>query len=223
MSAHAPGVLPLLHVVTDDRVLDREDWVARAAAVVEAGADALMLHIRGPQTPGRRLLSLVRSVAKEARAAGAALAVNDRLDVALAAGVQGVHLGGGSLTPSDARAVVGSDARIGLSCHVPADLNWAGGVRVDYAFVGNVFRTASHPEREAKGTAWLRHMVTAAGGVPVIAIGGVTPGRVPSLLAEGAAGVAVLGGVWESPDPAAAVAHYIATLKSALQEANGGD
>jgi thiamine-phosphate diphosphorylase len=223
VTARAAGVLPPLHVVTDDRILAADDWVTRARAVLDAGADGLMLHVRGPGTSGRRLFDLARMLAPGAAASGAVLTVNDRADVALAAGLRAVHLGARSLTPSDARGLLGAEARIGLSCHAPADLAGARTGRVDYAFAGNVFRTSSHPELEAKGTAWLGRMVAEAGKIPVFAIGGVTPDAVAPLISAGAAGVAVMGGVWGSPDPAAAAAHYIATITRAFEEAHGGD
>lgn len=222
MTARAAGVLPPLHVVTDDRILAEDRWVERALTVLEAGADGVMLHVRGPATSGRRLFDLVRALVPCLEATGATLTVNDRVDVALAAGVGAVHLGARSLAPSDARTLMGARARIGLSCHGPADLARTGG-RVDYVFAGNVFRTASHPEREAKGLPWFDAMIAEAGETPVVAIGGVTPETVPSLVSAGAAGVAVLGGVWGSPDPAAAAAHYIATLMRAFEEAHLGD
>ena len=223
MTAHAAGVLPPLHVVTDDRILADDGWLARARPVLEAGGDHLMLHVRGPGTSGRRLFDLVRALVPGAARAGASLTVNDRVDVALAVGLGSVHLGARSLGPTEARALMGGGARIGVSCHGSSELTRARSEGADYLFAGNVFSTASHPGSEAKGVAWFGTMVAEAGGTPVVAIGGVTPDSAPPLVALGARGVAVLGGVWGSPDPAEAVADYIATLTRAFEEAHGGD
>lgn len=223
MNARAAGVLPPLHVVTDDRVLAADGWIVRARAVLEAGADEVVLHVRGPGTSGRRLFELVRSLGPDAARTGGGLTVSDRVDVALAADLGAVHLGIRSLAPADARRLLGSTARMGVSCHGSTDISEARAGDADYVFAGNVFRTASHPDAEAKGLAWFGRMIARAGQTPVVAIGGVTPGEVASLVATGAAGVAVVGGVWGSPDPAAAVAHYIANLTRAFEEAQGGD
>ncbi len=202
-----------LHVVTADETLAHPDFEAKAIAVLEAGGERLTLHLRGPRSPGRRLLDVVRALLTRAASAGARLAVNDRVDVALALGGVGVHLGARSLSPDDAVRILGPDVPVGVSCHSPEEARTAGAVAgVRYLFAGPVWPTESHPGEPGRGTEWLRSVVEVAGRTPVLAIGGVRPDRVAEATAVGAGGVAVLGGVWRAPDPATAVTGYIEAL-----------
>lgn len=265
-AAGGPGsrIPPPLHLVTDDEVLADPGFVERARAVLAAAAGplagdgtsactpartlppTLALHLRGPRTSGRRLFDLATALLPAARAAGALLLVNDRVDVAGAVGALGVHLGRRSLAVAQARALLGPGAWIGASVHgageVRAVLDEAAGRRdgeragpasrasqgpptaalPDFLIVGTLYATASHPGRTGAGPDRLREVagaVEAAGAragaaagasrpLPLIGIGGITPERVPEVRAAGAAGVAVLSGVWSAGDPAAAVAGY---------------
>ena len=207
-----PGALPPLHVVTDDEVLSRPGFVELACALLRAGGSALALHVRGPRTPGGPLLLVARSLREAARMAGAWLVVNDRVDVALAAGAEGVHLGERSLPVATARRLVGAATRIGASVHsAPAG---AEAVRqgADWIFAGTIYTTPSHPGREPRGPGFVAEVAAAAGGVPVLAIGGVTPERVADVAASGAAGVAVIRGVWDAADPLDAARGYLEEL-----------
>lgn len=190
-------MIPPLHVVTDDAVVARADWVAVAAEVMEAGGPLLALHLRAPAAPG---LAVYRwAEALRARTSGALLLVNDRVDVALATGADGVHLGRRGLAVADVRALLGPGRWIGQSVRSAEDAEPG----ADFLLVGNVFPTASHPGRPGIGTGGL------AGDPPRIAIGGVTPGRVAELRRAGARGVAAIRGIWDAPRPAEAVASYL--------------
>jgi thiamine-phosphate pyrophosphorylase len=203
-------VIPLLHVVTDDRVLARPDFVRAARSVLAAGGPLLALHLRGPGTTGARLYELAGGLRDPARASGAVLLANDRIDLALAADLDGVHLRARSLPPAIARRLLPPGRLVGLS--VPGDATArAPDGDVDYLVIGTVFATPSHPGREPGGTGLLTR-VAAATGRPLIAIGGVTPDRVAAVREAGAHGVAVLSGIWEAPDPAAAVRGYLERL-----------
>lgn len=201
--------VPRLHVVTDDAVLARTDFARRAESVLEAGGGDVALHLRGPHAEGRALFELAERLIPVARRAGATLLVNDRVDVALAAGADGAHLGARSLPVADARAILGDGALIGRSLHDAAEADAA--ALADYALFGAVHATSSHPGREGAGEAALAACVAAV-AVPVVAIGGITPARVADALATGAAGVAVLSGVWGAADAADAVVAYRAAL-----------
>jgi len=137
------------------------------------------------------------------------LFVNDRLDVALACGAVGVQLGAGSLAPADARRL---DARwwIGKSVHNLAEAEAARLAGADYLVLGPVFRTTTHPEREPVGLGTLQAVV--ALGLPVIAIGGVTPGCVAGLKASGVHGVAAIRALWDAVDPADAARRMVREL-----------
>lgn len=198
-----------LHLVTDDRVLAGPDLRERARAALEAGGAAVTLHLRGPGTGGRLLHDLGVALVAAARAAGSRVVVNDRVDVGLAIGADGVHLPGRSFDVAGARALLPAGSVVGASVHsVEAALERAD---ADLLLVGTIFATASHPGRPAAGPE-LVSRVREVSRSPVVAIGGVTPDRVPTLLAAGADGVAVLSGVWDAADPAEAVEAYLRRL-----------
>jgi thiamine-phosphate pyrophosphorylase len=201
--------LPRLHAVTDDEVLGRAGWEAAAGQVLEAGGPDIALHIRGPAVGSRRLLALVTALAPDARRTGASLLVNDRVDVALVAEVDGVHLRGGSLSSERARALVGPDMWIGESLHDIDETAAAAGQGADYAFLGMIFPTASHPGREGLGIAALEAAVKCSKGLPILGIGGIGAGEAAAVVASGAYGVAAIRGIWDAPDPGASVRRYL--------------
>lgn len=214
--------VPRLHLVTDDGVLESADFARVAGSLLDAvsvgGAD-VAVHVRGPHTSGRRLYEIASSLVERARAAGALLVVNDRVDVALAVGLSAVHLGRRSLPVAEARRLLGGGARVGVSTHAVDEAAPAAAEGAHWIFTGTIYATPSHPDREGCGPEGLKPVVAAAPGTPVLAIGGVTPERVAEVLAAGAHGVAVVRGVWRAPDPAMAARAYL----EALAAAHGGD
>src|SRR5262249_28395574 len=131
---------------------------------------------------------------------------NDRIDVALAVGADGVHLGGTSVPVAVARTLVGPGGLIGVSTHAAAELRTLLGA--DLAFFGPVYST---PGQTPVGLGALRAAVGAA-TVPVLAIGGVTAQAVAPVRATGAHGVAVIRAILSAPDPAAATRELLAAL-----------
>jgi len=215
-----PPVIQRLHLVTDDRVLARPDFLARAAAALEAGRDRIAVHLRGPRHSGRELWEKGGRLLAEVRARSGTLLVNDRIDLALALGADGVHLGAHSFLPAQARTILGRHAWIGASVHAgvgggtPARTEGGTTGGVDFLIGGTLFSTESHPGRLGVGVAGLRTIVASARGIPVVGIGGVTAARVPALLAAGAHGVAVIRSVWDAGDSAAAVLELLEALGS---------
>jgi len=189
--------LPTLHAITDERVARRPD-LERAAAALAAGAPGLALHARGHTLTG---LEHYHLAVRLRATASARLFVNDRLDVALAAGADGVQLGAGSLDAGEARRL-GPSWLVGRSVHSVADARAARAAGADYLVAGPVFATATHPGATPLGIDGLRAVV--AVGLPVIAIGGVTAERIGELRAAGARGAAAIRSLWDAADPAAA-------------------
>jgi len=206
-TALSPGPVPPFHLVTDASVLSRPDFAAAASEALAAGGADVALHLRGPGVEGGALFRLARALLPAARRSGALLLVNDRVDVAGAAGAHGAHLGRRSLPVQQARELLGPSALLGASVHSADEARDSAGA--DFLLVGNVFTTASHPGRPGAGTALLERVAGVAPGIPLIAIGGVLPPRVPSLREAGAAGFAVLTGVWDERTPASAVERYL--------------
>lgn len=217
MTSSSDRTPPPLHVVTDDRVLDEPGFIARARGVLAAGGGRLALHLRGPATSSARLFALASSLRGDARRSRSLLLVNDRVDVALAAEVDGAHLRERSLSPRVARGLLSGETWVGLSVHDREGARAAVGQGLDYLVLGTVFASPSHPSGEVIGPDGVTR-VRSATDLPVLAIGGITPERVPTLAEAGAAGVAVLSGVWSAPDPIVAVARYLAALDAANED-----
>lgn len=212
-------MIPRLHLVTDDRVLEASGFPERARQVAEVGGDRIALHLRGPGLTGRRLWEVGREVAAPLGGTGVRLLVNDRVDLALALEAHGAHLGSRSLPPAAARRVLGPEALLGRSVHGASEVEELarepdGLGPLDYLLVGTIWATPSHPERPGAGPERIREIRRVAPGLPVLGIGGVTPERVGALLAARAHGAAVLRAVWEAPDPAGAVAAFLAALEA---------
>ena len=203
--------VPRLHVVTDDQVLTRTDFLHVARALLEAGGDALVLHVRGPRTEGRRLHELVRELVT-LEESGARVFVNDRVDVVLTTGAAGVHLGRRSLSVDQVRALVGSAVLVGVSVHDAREATEASQDDADYAFVGTLYPTTTHQGQLGGGPVLLTELADVARGLSLLGIGGVTPERVSAVLHAGGHGVAVIRGVWGADDPVRAVVEYLSVL-----------
>jgi thiamine-phosphate diphosphorylase len=203
--------LPRLHAITDARVLARDDLGLRAAAIAAAGS-AVALHARDRGATAAMLFHTARRLATLVRPPEAALMVSGRPDVARAVEASGVQLAGDDLSPADARRVLGP-GWIGRSVHSADEARAARAEGADYVVAGNVYATASHPERPARGLAFVREVATA--GLPVIAIGGITAARAADLRDAGAWGVASVTAVWDADDPYAAALALLAPWSDA--------
>ena len=196
MRAGAAGVLCL---VTDGRAC-RGPLPEAVATAVAAGVD--WVQVRDKQLEGGELLALVRAV--QEAAPGTPVLVNRRVDVALAASADGVHLGFDAVSGDAARELLGVDARIGTSCHDVEELMTASASH-DYAHLAPIFDPLSKPaERPALGVEALADACRRAASLPVLAQGGVTAATARACLEAGAAGVAVTGEILMADDPARA-------------------
>jgi thiazole tautomerase (transcriptional regulator TenI) len=193
---------PELHVITSGKQsLDEVLRVAEAAFL--GGMD--YLHIREKQRTARECMEWVEALAQVMPREQ--ILVNDRVDVAAAAGCRGAHLAYHSLTPAEARRVLRPGQQIGRSVHSLDEARQAAAEGADYLLYGHVFPSASKPGLAPRGTVELRE-ITAQVRIPVIGIGGVTPENAGQVLAAGCAGVAVLSGITAASDPAAAARTY---------------
>lgn len=172
----------------------------RVAQAVAGGVD--LVQLRDKALPGGQLLDLAAAMI-ESIGGQAKLIVNDRADVALAAGAQGVQLGEEGLPVAAARMSLGDDSLIGRSVHSLAAAVQAESDGADFLVVGTMYASRSHPGEEPAGPGLMREI---AGKIrlPLIGIGGVTPENVDELVQAGASGVAVITNILAADDPKAA-------------------
>lgn len=191
-----------LYLCTDAR-RERGDLAEFADAALRGGVDVLQLREKGLEA--RDELAALAVLADACRRHGALLAVNDRADVALAAGADVLHLGQDDLPVTTARAILGDDVLIGRSTH---DLDQARAAAVepgvDYFCTGPCWPTPTKPGRPAPGLDLVRATAADAPSRPWFAIGGIDHARLPEVLAAGAARVVVVRAITDAEDPAAA-------------------
>jgi thiamine-phosphate pyrophosphorylase len=174
---------------------------------------ARFLQLRAKHLQGAAFLDLASAVVAVARSARAIIIVNDRADVAKLAGADGVHLGQDDLSPAAARAMLGPDAIIGRSTHSVTQIEAAATEPVDYLAIGPVFETATKATGySAVGLAMVAR--AARGNRPAVAIGGIRLDNAASVIAAGAASVAVISDLLVTGDPAGRTAEFLAVLAS---------
>lgn len=165
--------------------------IGRVGAAARAGVH--LVQIRQPQRDGRALTRLVERALFAAQGTATRILVNDRVDVALAAGAHGVHLRGDSMPAACVRAIAPRAFLIGRSVHAPDEgARAAEDGNLDYLIFGTVFSTGSKPGVDAAGIEALA-AACAASALPVLAVGGVTPLCLGAVARAGAAGFAAIG------------------------------
>ena len=191
--------LPKVYPITDRRLtgLSHAEQVAR---LCEGGAS--LIQLREKHLTPRGFYLEAADALRVARSYGARVVVNDRADIALALGADGLHLGQDDLRPDAARRVLGDDALVGFSTHNAAQATEAALLPVSYVAIGPVFTTASKENPDpVVGLDTLRRVRSITHGIPLVAIGGITPANARAVLEAGADSLAVIGAVL-SDDPA---------------------
>ncbi len=204
-----------LIVITDRAAAAPRDVMQVVRQALQAGAPAIQL--RDKTASARELYEQALALRDLTNEYSALLFVNDRLDVALAAGADGVHLGPADIPLAAARSAVRADFLIGVSTDDPAAAQKAEKDGANYIGCGAVFPTASKAEvlGESIGPARLAE-VAAAVRIPVVGIGGIDTDNVAQLAGSGAHGVAVIGAVMKAQDPATAVRALLAAFPAQL-------
>lgn len=214
LPARDAGTWRVCVLVTESLCRGRS-WESIAEAAIAGGADAIQL--REKSLPDAELLHRARRLVGLA-AQRAAVVVNDRPDVAILANADAVHVGQDDLSIADVRHIVGRRLLVGASTHDLAEADAAVAAGADYCGVGAMFATATKPDRSATGAAFLARFVAAHPHVPHLAIGGVTPDNVATLVAAGCRGVAVGAGVCGADDPEEAVRRLRGVLEAAARD-----
>jgi thiamine-phosphate pyrophosphorylase len=174
---------------------------------------ARCLQIRAKELPSGAFLDLCDTITGAAAPYDAAVIVNDRPDLAVMSRAAGVHVGQNDIPASRARGLLGGDAVIGLSTHTPAQVEAALREPITYLAVGPVFATRTKDTGyRAVGLEFVSAAVRMAGSLPVVAIGGITLENAPSVIAAGAASVAVIGDLLTVPDVRGRTRAYLQAL-----------
>ena len=199
-----------LYLVTD--AADRAQSLNRFLAdVIEAGVG--MVQLRDRTLSDRRLVETARTFAQVCRDNGALFIVNDRIDVALLTGADGVHVGQDDVHPDDVRRIAGEDFIVGLSTHSAAQIDAASGSSADYIGVGPVHETPTKAGRPAVGLELVRYAAQNA-RVPFFPIGGIDAMTAGAVIDAGARSFSVLRSVARADDPARAVRELVERLSA---------
>lgn len=193
------------------RAICRLPWDEVVSRAIDGGADAI--QVREKDMPARELVAHARAVRTICAPRGVAVIVNDRLDVALAAEADGVHLGTDDLPVREARRIAGAALRIGASTHSLAEARAAIEAGADHCGVGAMYESGLKPGLAPSGEAYLRAFMDEFPQVPHLAIGGIAPGRVTALAHAGCRGVAVSSAICGAEDPAAVARAIVAELE----------
>jgi len=208
-----------LYIILDPHVVRRLSLVD---ALKEAAAGgATLFQYRNKTSAGRELYHEAEELRQAARDVGATFIVNDRCDVALAVGADGVHLGQRDLPLPLAKGLMSPDQLIGVSTHTLDHVREATVGGADYVGFGPIFPTASKADHEpVVGVEGLRQARTLT-PLPMFAIGGVTVASIEGLIQAGADGMAVMSAIWAAPDIATTVHVFIETMARATRPTSG--
>jgi len=199
----------LLYAILDAGLCPGEGLVPTGIELLEAGIDLLQLRAKG--LPAGEFLKAARQLVPLCQQHGVPFIVNDRLDIALVAGADGVHLGSSDLPYPAARELLGDDLLLGCSTHDLHEIRQAEGV-ADYLGFGAMFRTKTRSDSRIRGRQALTEAV-AATTLPIFAIGGIDAAKLGQLRGCEIAGVAVASALLQGPSRRAAVGR----LREALQ------
>ena len=202
--------LPRLYLLTDRHQTLHRSLFSVLTQAVEAGVR--MIQIREKDLNTRDLLSLSRRLLLLARQHQGTVFINDRIDLVLALGADGIHLRSDSLPISVARRLLGTGYLIGISTHSVEEAIIAEGEGADFVVLGPIFDT---PSKRLYGPPLGIHVLHEAGRtirLPIYAIGGITPSRIPQVLSSGAYGVALISSILQSPSIADATKNLLARL-----------
>ena len=201
-----------LYVITDKKLIKRAGFIETVEKSIKGGAR--IVQLREKDTPKNEILNLGRELLKLTRRYDVPLIINDSPELAKEIGADGVHLGGDDTSIKNARAILGDEAIIGVSCYnqIERGLN-AVQNGADYVAFGTPYYTPTKPEREPTSIEVLKEAVYVISQIPIFAIGGITKENDSEILGTGVDGIAVITSVFGSPDPENA-ARELATLSN---------
>lgn len=204
-----------LYLVTDTPLSGARGVLHVIACALSGGVRMVQLREKTAQT--RDFIELARAALTLCRGCGATLLINDRVDVALAAGAHGVHVGQSDMPPQDARALLGPEAIIGLSVETEQQVRDAARLPVDYLGVSPIWETATKTDtRGAWGLEGLARVRTMT-DLPLVGIGSIGPHNARQVIEAGADGVAVVSAICAAQDPGHAARELAQAVYAALR------
>lgn len=202
-----------VYLITDRALSGARGVLDTVAAAIAGGAT--MVQLRDPEAKTRALVEEARAIHALTRPARIPFIVNDRIDVALAAGADGVHVGQADMAVVDVRALIGPKPILGLSITSEADLDVSDLSGVDYLGVGPVFQTSTKPDAAPPINVGGLEAIVARTKVPIVAIGGLHAGNAADAIAAGARGIAVVSAICTAPDAEMATRELAEIVRSA--------
>jgi thiamine-phosphate pyrophosphorylase len=202
-----------LYVITDQHQTESRSLEEVIAAALAGGARAFQL--REKDLSARELCRLAENLLTRTRRAGALLLINDRVDVALGVGADGVHLTRRSLPPAAVRSILRPGMRLGVSCHTREEALEAASGGADFILLGPIFPTSSKAAYGPPAGPVLIRQVRPAVACPILGVGGITAENAGEVLGAGADGVAVISAVMSARDVAAATRALLAAVRRA--------
>ncbi len=200
-----------LYVITDKKLIDRENFIETVEKSLMGGAS--IVQLREKDTPEDEILSIGRRLLEVTRKYSVPLIINDSPELAKKIGADGVHLGGYDTSVRNAREVLGDEAIIGVSCYNRIDrgLN-AVQSGADYVAFGTPYYTPTKPDRKPTSIEVLKEAVNLITQIPIFAIGGITKDNASPILETGVNGIAVITSVFGSPDPETSTRELVSLL-----------
>jgi thiamine-phosphate pyrophosphorylase len=207
------NALPDVVLITDPAWSDVELAERARRALSSVPRSSVGIQIRDKSRPGGAVLALAERLRGVCGEFGAPLYVNDRIDVALSIGADGVHLGGDSVHVGDARRLLGPRAFVSIAAHRVEDVADADTSGATAAFVSPIFETPA--KGTPRGPGLLAEARAHARTLRLYALGGVDPGNAPACMTAGADGVAVIRAVWHAADPGTAARALVDVVRRA--------
>jgi thiamine-phosphate pyrophosphorylase len=202
-----------LYAILDVDLTRARGWAPLDLLEVWLDAGVRLVQLRAKSLSFGPMLELADAVVARVRAAGVTIVVNDRADVALLSGADGVHVGQTDLDPGAVRPIVGAGRLIGVSTHDVAQVDAAASLPIDYVAFGPVFTTGSKAQPDpVVGLDSVRQAARRAGALPVVAIGGITLARAGEVFESGAASVAVISDLLTG-DPRERAREWVKSLR----------
>ena len=211
MITTAAMILPKLYAITDTE-LSNCSHVEIVERLLAGGAR--LIQLRDKEANAKDMFEAAQACLKLTRAAGATLIINDRVDIALAADADGVHLGQDDLTVAEARALLGPNKIIGVSTHSLAQVKAALLTSASYLAVGPIFPTTTKANPDPVVGLELLRQARRLTPLPLVGIGGITPETAPEVLLAGAQSVAVISALYPTPSSLSLAENFAQAMRA---------